>query len=203
LTKILETFQAFVLSERANSVVMAKEWFVLRVQSNKEDKVRDALAERIASSGMEELISSVLVPSEKVSEIKGGRKRITDRKIYPGYLMAEITVDEDGKIPNNVWYLLRETPGAGDFIGGKNKPVPMEKHEAERILAEIEGGVEMPKTDIEFSKGDKIRIKDGPFENYNGVVEEILPDSGRVKIVLNIFGRATPVELEYWQVEIV
>lgn len=203
MTKILETFQAFVLSERANSVVMAKEWFVLRVQSNKEDKVRDALAERIASSGMEELISSVLVPSEKVSEIKGGRKRITDRKIYPGYLMAEITVDEDGKIPNNVWYLLRETPGAGDFIGGKNKPVPMEKHEAERILAEIEGGVEMPKTDIEFSKGDKIRIKDGPFENYNGVVEEILPDSGRVKIVLNIFGRATPVELEYWQVEIV
>ncbi len=182
---------------------MAKEWFVLRVQSNKEDKVREALAERIASSGMEELISNVLVPSEKVSEIKGGRKRITDRKIYPGYLMAEITVDEDGKIPNNVWYLLRETPGAGDFIGGKNKPVPMEKHEAERILAEIEGGVEMPKTDIAFSKGDKIRIKDGPFENYNGVVEDILPDSGRVKIVLNIFGRATPVELEYWQVEIV
>ena len=182
---------------------MVKEWFVLRVQSNKEDKVRDALAERIANSGMDDLISNVLVPSEKVSEIKGGRKRITERKIYPGYLMAEITVDEDGKIPNNVWYLLRETPGAGDFIGGKNKPVPMEKHEAERILAEIEGGVEIPKTDIEFSKGDKIRIKDGPFENYNGVVEEILPDSGRVKIELNIFGRATPVELEYWQVELV
>lgn len=182
---------------------MPKDWFVLRVQSNKEDKVKAALEERIASQGMESLISNILVPSEKVSEVKGGQKKIMEKKIYPGYLMAEIEVDEHGEIPKEVWYLLRETPGAGDFVGGKHKPVPMASYEAERILAEMEGGAEIPKAKIDFNKGDKIRIKDGPFENYDGIVEEVLFDSGRIKIVLNIFGRATPVELEYWQVEVV
>ncbi len=182
---------------------MPKDWFVLRVQSNKENKVRDALEERISSHGMGELISNVLVPSEKISEIKGGQKKITERKIYPGYLMAEIEVGDDGKIPKEVWYLLRETPGAGDFIGGKHKPVPLARHEAERILSELEGGAEAPKAKIDINQGDKIRIKEGPFENYDGLVEEVLSDSGRVKIILNIFGRATPVELEYWQVEII
>lgn len=181
---------------------MSKDWFVLRVQSNREDKVKDALVERIASEGMESVISNVLVPVEKVSEVKGGLKKITERKIYPGYLMAEIEVTEDGEIPKEVWYLLRETPGAGDFVGGKHKPVPMASYEAERIVADMEG-TEVPKTNIDFRKGDKIRIKEGPFENYDGIVEEVLSDSGRVKIILNIFGRATPVELEYWQVEIV
>ena len=181
---------------------MSKDWFVLRVQSNREDKVKEALEERIASEGMESVISNVLVPVEKVSEVKGGLKKITERKIYPGYLMAEIEVGEGGEIPKEVWYLLRETPGAGDFVGGKHKPVPMASHEAERIVADMEG-TEVLKTNIDFRKGDKIRIKEGPFENYDGIVEEVLSDSGRVKIILNIFGRATPVELEYWQVEIV
>ncbi|MGR3178007.1 MAG: transcription termination/antitermination protein NusG [Candidatus Anammoxibacter sp.] len=182
---------------------MPKDWFVLRVQSNKESQVKESLDERIASQGMESLIANVLVPSEKVSEIKGGQKKITDRKIFPGYIMAEIEVDDQGEIPDDVWYLLRETPGAGDFVGSKHKPVPMARHEAERILGDMEGGAEAPKTDIDFSKGDKIRINEGPFENYDGIVEEILSDSGRIKVILNIFGRATPVELEYWQVEVV
>ena len=180
---------------------MPKVWFVLRVQSNKEDKVKEGLLERIRARGLDNLISRVLVPSEKVSEIKGGKKRVIERKIYPGYIMAEVEVDEHGQIPKEVWFLIRETPGAGDFIGGQNKPVPMASYEVEKLLADVEHREEKPRAKIEFNEGDKVRVKEGPFENYDGSVEEVLPASGRVKVMLTVFGRATPVELEYWQVE--
>lgn len=180
---------------------MPKAWFVLRVQSNKEDKVKNGLVERIKTRGLEHLISKVLVPSEKVSEIKGGKKKVTERKIYPGYIMAEVEVDEDGQIPKEVWFIIRETPGAGDFIGGQNRPVPMSSYEVEKLLSELEHKEEKPRAKIEFREGEKIRVKEGPFENYDGIVEEVLPASGRVKVMLTVFGRATPVELEYWQVE--
>ncbi len=180
---------------------MPKQWFVLRVQSNKEDKVKDSLLELIKVRGLEKLITNVLVPSEKVSEIKGGKKKITERKIYPGYIMAEVDVDEKGQIPREVWFLIRETPGAGDFIGGQNKPVPMASYEVEKLLSEVEHKEEKPRAKIEFREGEKVRVKEGPFENYDGIVEELLPASGRVKVMLTVFGRATPVELEYWQVE--
>lgn len=183
------------------NIKMSKQWFVLRVQSNKEDKVRDSLIELIKARGLEGLITNVLVPSEKVSEIKGGKKRITERKIYPGYIMAEVEVDEHGQIPKEVWFLIRETPGAGDFIGGQNKPVPMASYEVEKLLSDVEHKEEKPRAKIEFREGEKVRVKEGPFENYDGIVEEVLPASGRVKIMLTVFGRATPVELEYWQVE--
>ncbi len=182
---------------------MPKQWFVLRVQSNKEDKVRDSLIELIKARGLEKLVSNVLVPSEKVSEIKGGKKKITERKIYPGYIMAEVEVDERGQIPKEVWFLVRETPGAGDFIGGQNKPVPMTSYEVEKLLSEVEHKEEKPRAKIEFREGEKVRVKEGPFENYDGIVEEVLPASGRVKVMLTVFGRATPVELEYWQVEVI
>lgn len=180
---------------------MPKQWFVLRVQSNKEDKVKDSLVELIKARGLEKLVTNVLVPSEKVSEIKGGKKKITERKIYPGYIMAEVEVDEHGQIPKEVWFLIRETPGAGDFIGGQNKPVPMASYEVEKLLSEVEHKEEKPRAKIEFHEGEKVRVKEGPFENYDGIVEEVLPASGRVKVMLTVFGRATPVELEYWQVE--
>lgn len=180
---------------------MPKEWFVLRVQSNKEDKVRSSLLERIKAKGLENLISNVLVPSEKVSEIKGGKKKIIERKIYPGYIMTEVEVDENGQIPKEVWFLIRETSGAGDFIGGQNKPVPMARYEVEKLLADVEQKEEKPRAKIEFTEGEKVRVKEGPFENYDGVVEEVLPASGRIKVMLTVFGRATPVELEFWQVE--
>lgn len=180
---------------------MPKEWFVLRVQSNKEDKVRKSLEERIRAQGLENLISKVLVPSEKVSEIKGGKKRVVERKIYPGYIIAEVEVDEKGQIPKEVVFLIRETPGAGDFIGGQTKPVPMSSYEVEKLLSEVEHREEKPRAKIEFHEGDKVRVKEGPFENYDGIVEEVLPASGRVRVILTVFGRATPVELEYWQVE--
>ena len=180
---------------------MVKKWFVLRVQSNKEDKVKGDLEKRIRIQGIEDLMPRILVPSEKVSEIKGGKKKVADRKIYPGYVMAEIEVDEKGQIPESVWYLIREVPGAGDLIGGESKPIAMENSEVEKLLKEVERGEEKPKAKIEFHDGDRVRVKEGPFENYEGVVEEVLPTSGCLKLVLTIFGRPTPVELEYWQVE--
>lgn len=181
-----------------------KKWFVLRVQSNKEDKVRKALEECIKARGLENKVSKVLVPTEKVSEIKGGKKRISERKVFPGYIMAEVEVDEQGNMPSDVWFLIRETPGSGDFLGGeRTKPVPMATYEVEKMLSEVEKGEDRPKAKIHFKEGERVRVKEGPFENFEGVVEEIMEGTGRVRIIITIFGRATPVELEYWQVETV
>lgn len=181
---------------------MPKKWYVLRVQSNKEDKVKRSLEEHIKIRGLENLISRVMIPSEKVSEKKGGKKRVLERKIYPGYVLAEVEVDEKGLIPSDVWFLIRETPGAGDFIGGERMPVPMEDFEVEKILSEdVAQQAEEPKSKIEFNVGDKVRVMEGPFENFDGIVDEVTPASGRVKIILMVFGRPTSVELEYWQVE--
>ncbi|HHT9129729.1 MAG TPA: transcription termination/antitermination protein NusG [Candidatus Brocadiaceae bacterium] len=182
---------------------MPKQWFVLRVQSNREDKVKDSLLERIKARGLERLVSNILVPSERVSEVKGGKKKVVERKIYPGYMMAEVEVDEHGQIPKEVWFLIRETSGAGDFIGGQNKPVPMASYEVEKLLSDIEHKEQKPRAKIEFRENERVRVKEGPFENYDGIVEEVLPASGRVKVMLTVFGRATPVELEYWQVEVI
>lgn len=183
------------------SITMPKKWFVLRVQSNREEKVKNTLEESARTRAIEDKVAKVLVPTEKVSEIKGGKKRVRERKIYPGYIMAEIEVDEDGNIPSDVWFLIRETPGTGDFIGGDKKPVPMANYEVEKMLSDLESKEEQPKASIKFKEGDRVRIKEGPFENFDGTVEEIFEASGRVRIILTIFGRSTPVELEYWQVE--
>ncbi len=178
-----------------------KKWFVLRVQSNKEDKVKGDLEKRIKIQGIESLVPQILVPSEKVSEIKGGKKRVVERKIYPGYVMTEIEVGEDKKIPEEVWYLIRDVPGAGDFVGGDNQPIAMQSSEVDKLLKEAEQGEDKPKAEIDFHDWDRVRVKEGPFENFEGVVEEVLPTSGCLKLMLTIFGRPTPVELEYWQVE--
>ena len=180
---------------------MGKKWVVLRVQSKKEDRVKKDLEKRIKAQGIETFVPRILVPSEKVSEIKGGKKRVAEKKIYPGYVMAEVEVDENGQIPDELWFVMREVPGAGDFVGGNRKPVAMADHEVEKILKEVELGEEKPKAKIEFHKGDKVKVKEGPFENFDGVVEEVLPASGCVKLMLTIFGRSTSVELEYWQLE--
>lgn len=174
---------------------MAKEWYVIRVQSGREDLVRQNLERRVKSAGLDDRISRVLVPTEKVSEIKGGRKKVREKKLYPGYIMVEMEYDED------TWYMIRETPGIGDFVGSRSRPAPMAVHEAERILHEMEREEEKPKVRIEFQKGDHVKIKEGPFENFDGIIEEVLPGKGLVKVVVTIFGRPTPVELEYWQIE--
>ena len=178
---------------------MSKQWYVVRVQSGREDKVRDTLESKVKAKGLDSIISRIIVPSEKVSEIKGGKRKVTNRKLYPGYLMVEMDLNEDS------WYLIRETPGIGDFLGSRQRPVPMAEYEVSRMLElqEATQTAEKPKLKIDFKKGDSVRIKEGPFENFDGVVDEVIPSKGLVKVIVTIFGRATPVELEYWQVEAV
>lgn len=174
---------------------MGLNWFVLRVQSGREDRICEALQKRVRAAGLEASIPKVLVPTETVSEVKGGRKRNYRRKIYPGYLLVQMDLTDA------VWFLIRETAGIGDFVGAHGRPAPMEPHEVEKLLADMERSQEKPKVNIQFQKGESVKIKEGPFESFEGIVDEVFPDKGIVKVVVTIFGRPTPVELEYWQVE--
>jgi len=180
---------------------MAKKWFVLRVQSGREDSVKESLVKRVQAIKLEEFVGRVVVPVEKVSEIKGGKRHVAERKIYPGYIMIEMETEETGRIPEQAWFMIKETPGIGDFVGSRTKPIPMKETEVTRMLEALEEKEEAPKIKIGFRSGDSVRIKEGPFENFDGYVEEINPAKGLVKIIVTIFGRATPIELEYWQVE--
>jgi transcription termination/antitermination protein NusG len=178
-----------------------KHWYVLRVQSNKEDSVKESLERRVQAAGLSDQITRVLVPTEKITEIKGGKKRVSERKIYPGYVMIEMALNDD------TWYLLRETPGIGDFVGGgaHMRPQPMGKSDVDKMLGD-QAAVqesEQPKIKIEFREGESVKITEGPFENFSGVVKEVNRSKGQVKVEVTIFGRPTPVELEYWQVEVI
>lgn len=172
----------------------SKHWYVLRVQSGREEKVKENLEKRIRAKGLDAAITRVFVPTERVSEMKSGKKKVTERKKYPGYIMIEMDLTEE------TWFLVRETPGIGDFLGAK-MPKPMESHEVDKMLSESTTTPEKPELKIDFKKGDSVRIKEGPFENFEGTVEEIVPAKGLVKVVVTIFGRPTEVELEYWQME--
>jgi len=180
---------------------MAKNWFVVRVQSGKEEQVCEALQRRVKADGLSDVISRVLVPRERISEIRGGHKRVRERKIYPGYVMVEIATDENSRIPESAWFTIRETPGIGDFLGDGERPIPMTQKDVEKVLGEAEMRERAPKVKIGFSGGEAVRIKEGPFENFEGTVEEVSAARGTVKVIVTIFGRPTPVELEYWQVE--
>ena len=180
---------------------MARRWFVLRAQTGREDQVAASLERRVREEGLESVITRVLVPSEKVSEIKSGQKRVRERKVYPNYLMVEIETGEEVRIPDSAWFLIQETAGIGDFIGSDGRPTPMRDTEVQQLLGVVEQGDKEPTLRIGFKVGDGVKIKEGPFENFDGVVEEVNAAKGLVKVVVTIFGRATPVELEYWQVE--
>ncbi len=171
------------------------QWYVLRVASGQEDRVRRSLEARVKAKGMEEGIPRILVPTETVTEMKSGRKRTVKRKIYPGYVIVELEMTE------NAWFLVRETPGVGDFIGSHGKPEPMSEDEVEKLLGQVDRATEKPKLKIEFAKGDAVKIKDGPFENYDGVIDEVDTKKGAVKVIITVFNRPTSVELGYWQVE--
>ena len=180
---------------------MSKNWYVVRVQSGKEDQVREALERRVRADALQTTVCRIVVPSERISEIRGGQKRVRERKIYPGYIMVEIETGEEADIPQAAWFTIRETPGIGDFLSDGNRPISMSKRDVEKILGEVENREEAPKIKIGFSGGEAVRIKEGPFENFEGTVEEVSPAKGTVKVIVTIFGRPTPVELEYWQVE--
>lgn len=176
-------------------------WYVLKVQSGREDRIRESLERRVAIDGLEHLFGEIIVPTERVSEIKGGKKRVSERKLYPGYLMIHMV---DPTLPENerAWFLVRETPGVGDFTGAGGQPVPMQEHEVERMLGrETSKQEEQPKLKIDFQPGEQVKVKEGTFENFEGSVDSVDEASGRVTVMINIFGRSTPVELEYWQVE--
>jgi transcriptional antiterminator NusG len=173
-----------------------KSWYILKVQSNREDTIRDGLQRRVAVAGLDRFFGDIIVPTEMVSEFKGGKKRVVKRKLYPGYLVVHMEINEE------TWFLVRETPGIGDFTGSAGKPSPMSSQEVNRIIAkQEEKSAEAPKLKIDVKQGDRVKINEGTFENFEGEVDTIDEANGRVTVMINIFGRSTPVELEYWQIE--
>lgn len=177
-------------------------WYVLRVASNREDQVRDALDRKVKIEKLEENIGRLLVPTQKEKRLKGGNARVYYRKLYPGYVFVEMATMPDGSIPENVWFVIKETTGVGDFIGSGGKPSPMPMHEVEKMLAAAIKPEDQPTlANLNFKKGDKVKIREGPFENFEGLVDEIDTQKGKVRVIVTIFGRATPIEIEYWQLE--
>jgi transcriptional antiterminator NusG len=174
------------------------DWFILKVQSNRERSIADALTRKMKIEGYERFFDQAIVPTEKVTEFKAGKKKVVERKLYPGYIVVHMHIND------NTWFAVRETSGVGDFTGAGGKPTPMLPHEVARIIqTEEEETDEAPKLDIKFAAGDKVKVKEGNFESFEGEVNTIDEASGRVTVMINIFGRSTPVELEYWQIEAV
>jgi len=177
-------------------------WYVLRVASNKEDRVREALERKVKIERLEDRVGRVLVPTQREKRMRGGTARIYHRKLYPGYVFVEMATDADGRIPENVWFVIKETMGVGDFIGSGGKPSPMPMEDVEKMLAATVKPEESPAlANLAFKKGDKVKVTEGPFENFEGVVDEINSQKGTVRVIVTIFGRPTPIEMEYWQVE--
>jgi transcriptional antiterminator NusG len=177
------------------------QFFVLRVASNKEDAVREKLARKVKIEGAEGTVGRILVPTERVRSMKGGVRKESDRKLYPGYVFIELELDKNGTIPENVWFLIKETDGVGDFIGSNGRPTAMSPKDEAKMLEEAERPDDAPNLKTEYKKSDRVKVTNGPFENFEGEVDEILGDQGKVRIITTIFGRPTPLELEYWQIE--
>lgn len=171
-------------------------WYVLKVQSSREDTIRDALERRVKIQGLQKYFGRIVVPTEKITEIRNNKKRIVERKSYPGYIMVEMELNE------KTWFTVRETPGVGDFVGAHGTPTKMTTDEVNKMLGQETAKDEKPpQVKIDVERGDRVKIKDGPFENFEGTVEEVTEARGLVKVMLIIFNRPTPVDLEYWQVE--
>lgn len=174
------------------------QWYVLKVQSNREKTIKEHLWRRIRREGLERFFEDIVIPTEKVAEMKGGKKKVVDRKLYPGYIMIKMILDEEA------WYLVRDTSGVGDFTGAAGKPSPMLSHEVERMLGREAAKEDVPvKPTITVERGTVVKVKEGPFESFEGTVESIDEKSGKVNLTIVIFGRETPVELDHWQVEMV
>ena len=173
----------------------AAKWYVVHTQTGVETKAKANLESRADTAGVRQLIHQVLIPTEKVSEVREGKKRITERKFFPGYLLVQMELTED------TWYLVKNTPGISGFVGSGKTPIPLSEGDVDQILHQQEEKTSKPKPKVEFSPGESVRVKEGAFANFNGIIEEINPNRGKLKVMVTIFGRSTPVELEYWQVE--
>jgi transcription termination/antitermination protein NusG len=182
-----------------------KRWFVVHAYSGFEKSVAQALRDRIVRHGMQDRFGDVLVPTEEVVEMRSGQKRRSERKFFPGYVLVQIATIDEGNIPridSESWHLIKETPKVMGFIGGTaDRPLPIADHEADAILNRVQEGVAKPKPKVLFEPGEMVRVTDGPFNDFNGVVEEVNYDKSRLRVAVLIFGRSTPVELEFGQVE--
>ncbi len=174
-------------------------WYVLKVQTNRERTIRDTLLKRIRLEAMEEYFGEIRIPTEKVVETKGGKRKVREQKLFPGYMMIQMRLTDES------WHLVRSTSGVGDFTGAAGKPVPMQDHEIQRLTGEVVQAEEAPeeKVHIKFavSVGDMVKVKEGAFENFEGRVDALDNHTGKIKVMIEIFGRSTEVELEHWQVE--
>lgn len=175
-----------------------KLWYVLKVQTNRERTIKDALLKKIKLEGLEDAFGDILIPSEKVVDTRSGKAREMDRKLFPGYIMINMVLNDE------TWYLVRDTGGVGDFAGAAGKPQPMEQFEVDRMLGKSgEEAQAAPKVKIGFSEGDIVKIREGTFEDFEGTVSGVDESSGKISVLIEIFGRSTPVELDHWQADAV
>jgi len=175
---------------------MIKKWYVIHTQTGYEEKVKTNLEKRLKQKPeIKEFVSQIIVPTEQIAEIKGGKKKISERKFFPGYVLVEMDLND------KTWYFIKRTSGVTGFVGPRSRPTPLTELEIKTILKQSETTKAKPIPKVTFDKGEPIRVKEGPFSNFNGLVEEVNHEKGKIKVSISIFGRATPVELEMWQIE--
>ncbi|MEA3359883.1 MAG: transcription termination/antitermination protein NusG [Thermodesulfobacteriota bacterium] len=173
---------------------MELKWYIVHTYSGFENRVKLALEEKIKSFGKEDFFGQIIVPTEKVVELVKGKKKTSSRKFYPGYIMIQMALTDE------TWHMVQDTDKATGFLGGKTKPVPISENEAKGVLSRMKDGEEKPKPKFYFEQGDEVRVIDGPFSSFNGLVEEVKPDKSKLRVLISIFGRSTPVELDFVQV---
>ncbi len=174
---------------------MGNKWYVIHTLTGQEEKVKTSIENELKEGLLKDKVFQVLIPTEQVSEVKGGKKKISLRKFFPGYILVQMNLNDEA------WYKIKNIPGVTGFIGTKTKPIPLQDSEVNHIIKQTEERKEKPTPKVIFEKGDSVKITEGPFVNFSGTVEEVNPDKGKIKVMVLIFGRATPVEMEYWQAE--
>jgi transcriptional antiterminator NusG len=175
--------------------VSTKQWFIVHTYSGFEKKVKQSLEQRVKAYGLADEIGEVLIPTEDVVEMRGGRKVVTSKRFFPGYLLVEMTMSDEA------WHVVKNTPKVTGFVGAGSKPTPLTREEVDQILTQVTQAAEKPKPKYTFEKGDQVRINEGPFTNFNGVVDDVNSEKSTLKVMVTIFGRSTPVELDFLQVE--
>ena len=174
---------------------MEKQWYIIHTYSGFEKKVKESLESRVAAFGLQEKIGRMMIPTEDVVEMRGGKKVVTAKRFFPGYILVEMNMSD------NAWHVVKNTPKVTGFVGAGTKPTPLSKEEVEHILEQVKTAAEKPKPKYTFEKGEQVRINDGPFTSFNGVVDDVNLDKNTLKVMVTIFGRSTPVELDFLQVE--